>query len=89
MAGINIVDQLSRTPVGQTDPAGTINEVDETYTMPYGKHTTIRDAYTEVSFPLTKGNSTLTVTLRAYDDGVGVRYGLNHGASIKEEQTHG
>ena len=70
-----------------SDPAGTIEEKDETYTMPYGKHMTIRNHYTEVTFPLTKGSSTLTVTLRAYDDGIGVRYGLNHGASIKEEQT--
>ena len=69
------------------DPAGTVKEYDETYKMPYGKHMTIRNHYTEVTFPLTKGSSTLTVTLRAYDDGVGVRYGLNHGASIKEEQT--
>lgn len=72
---------------GQTDPAATIVEKDETYTMPYGKHTTIRDHYIEVSFPLTKGSSTLTVTMRVYDDGIGLRYGLNHGASIKEEQT--
>lgn len=72
---------------GQTDPTATIEDHDETYEMPYGKHTTIRDNYTEISFPLSKGNSTLTVTLRAYNDGIGLRYGLNHGASIKEEQT--
>ena len=72
---------------GQTDPAATIDEHDETYTMPYGKHRTLHDNYTEISFPLTKGSSTLTVILRAYDDGVGLRYSLNHGASIKEEQT--
>ncbi len=71
----------------QTDPAAAITEHDETYSMPYGKHTTIRDHYNEISFPLTKGNTTLTVTLRIYDDGIGLRYGLNHGASIKEEQT--
>ena len=71
----------------QTDPAGTVEQKDETYRMPFGKHTTIRNHYTEVTFPLVKGSSTLTVTLRAYDDGIGVRYALNHGASIKEEQT--
>lgn len=60
---------------------------DETYEMPYGKHTVIRDCYAETSFPLQKGSSTLTVTLRAYDDGLGLRYALNHGASIKEEAT--
>ena len=60
---------------------------DETYNMPCGKHVTIRDHYSEISFPLSKGNSILTVIMRVYDDGVGVRYALNHGASIKEETT--
>ncbi|MBR6107549.1 MAG: glycoside hydrolase family 97 catalytic domain-containing protein [Oscillospiraceae bacterium] len=60
---------------------------DETYSMPSGKHVTIRDHYSEISFPLVKGSSTLTVIMRVYDDGIGVRYSLNHGASIKEEAT--
>ena len=60
---------------------------DEYYDMPTGKHVHIRDNYHEISFPLRKGDSILTVTLRTYDDGVGVRYSLNHSASIKEETT--
>ena len=60
---------------------------DESYTMPYGKHREIRNRYTEMSFPLTKGNSVLTVTFRLYDDGVGFRYSLNKGATIKEEAS--
>lgn len=71
----------------QTEPVGTITEHDETYRMPTGKHTVIRDNYQEVSFPLVKGDSVLTVYLRTYDDGVGVRYALNHGATMKREAT--
>ncbi len=71
----------------QTDPDGTITEHDETYKMPNGKHVVIRDHYNEVVFPLVKGDSILTVYLRTYDDGVGVRYALNHGASIRREAT--
>ncbi|MCQ2490210.1 MAG: glycoside hydrolase family 97 catalytic domain-containing protein [Ruminococcus sp.] len=71
----------------KTAPAATITPHDETYTMPYGKHTTIRDCYNEISFPLVKGNSILTVYIRTYDDGIGLRYALNKGATIKEEST--
>ena len=68
-------------------PAASRTEHDETYSMPSGKHVTIRDNYSEISFPLVKGSSILTVIMRVYDDGIGVRYALNHGASIKEETT--
>lgn len=68
-------------------PEATRETHDEYYDMPTGKHVHIHDNYNEISFPLTKGDSILTVTLRTYDDGVGVRYNLNHGASIKEEVT--
>lgn len=68
-------------------PSATTTQEDETYTMPYGKHREIRNRYTETSFPLTKGNSVLTVTFRLYDDGVGFRYSLNKGATIKEEAS--
>lgn len=71
----------------QTAPTPTITDHDETYHMPFGKHTTIRDNYQEISFPLAKGDSILTVYLRIYNDGVGVRYALNHGASIRREAT--
>ena len=71
----------------QTAPAAVSVEHDETYNMPYGKHTKIRDNYKEISFPLKKGNSTLTVYFRVYDDGMGFRYALDHGATIKEETS--
>ena len=45
--------------------------------MPYGKHRSIRNRYTETSFPLQKGDTILTVTFRLYDDGVGFRYSVN------------
>ncbi|MDD7556194.1 glycoside hydrolase family 97 catalytic domain-containing protein [Ruminococcus sp.] len=60
---------------------------DEFYTMPYGKHSAFRDYCRELSFPLRKGNSVLTVTMRVYNDGIGLRYSLNHSATIKEEAT--
>ncbi|MBR1823168.1 MAG: glycoside hydrolase family 97 catalytic domain-containing protein [Ruminococcus sp.] len=71
----------------QTAPTASVVENDEIYSMPYGKHTTIRNHYKELTFPLKKGNSTLTVYVRVYDDGMAFRYGLDHGASIKEEQS--
>lgn len=71
----------------QTAPAATTVEHDETYDMPYGKHSRIRDNYKEISFPLKKGSSTLTVCFRVYDDGMGFRYSLDHGASVKEETS--
>ena len=70
-----------------TAPSASFIEHDETYKMSYGKHTTIRDNYNELSFPLKKGSSTLTVYFRAYNDGMGFRYALDHGASIKEETS--
>ncbi|MBR4627313.1 MAG: glycoside hydrolase family 97 catalytic domain-containing protein [Ruminococcus sp.] len=71
----------------QTPPEAQITEHDETYQMPFGKHTRIRDNYKEIAIPLKKGSSTLTVYLRIYDDGVGFRYSLDHGATIKEETS--
>ncbi|MBE6864481.1 MAG: hypothetical protein E7495_08005 [Ruminococcus flavefaciens] len=60
---------------------------DETYTMPYGKHSRFRDCCNEITFPLQKGDSILSVTMRVYNDGVGLRYTLDHGATIKNEAT--
>ncbi len=71
----------------QTAPAAVTVEHDESYSMPYGKHSTIRDNYKEISFPLKKESSTLTVYFRVYDDGMGFRYALDHGATIKEETS--
>ena len=71
----------------QTAPTATRTYVDQTYTMPNGKHCEIRDNYHEMSFPLIKGDSVLTVFVRVYDDGMGFRYALNHGADIKSEQS--
>ena len=61
--------------------------IDESYTMPFGKHSHFRNYCNEVSFPLRKGDSILTVTMRVYNDGIGLRYSLNHGATIKDEAT--
>ncbi len=58
---------------------------DETYTMPHGKHSRIRNHYNELTVPLVKGNSILTVIIRMYDDGMGFRYALNHAAEVTAE----
>ncbi|MBQ4465377.1 MAG: glycoside hydrolase family 97 catalytic domain-containing protein, partial [Oscillospiraceae bacterium] len=68
-------------------PSAAFTEGDETYSMPYGKHRNIRNHYREMSFPLQKGDTILTVTFRMYDDGVAFRYSLNKGASIKQESS--
>ena len=68
-------------------PSAVRTSHDETYTMPYGKHRSLRDCYNEMSFPLSKGGTVLTVTFRLYDDGVGFRYSVNKGAAIKEEAS--
>ncbi|MBQ5335898.1 MAG: glycoside hydrolase family 97 catalytic domain-containing protein, partial [Oscillospiraceae bacterium] len=60
---------------------------DETYSMPYGKHSEMRNHYNEITIPLKKGDSVLTVIFRVYDDGIGFRYALNHGATIKDETS--
>ncbi len=85
--GLVTTDEDLSSGFSQTAPSATVVEHDETYKMPYGKHTTIRDNCNELSFPLTKGNSTLTVYFRVYDDGMGFRYSLDHGATIKEETS--
>lgn len=71
----------------QTPPSAVVVEHNEDYSMPFGKHRKISDHYKEISFPLKKGSSTLTVYFRVYDDGMGFRYALDHGATIKEETS--
>ena len=83
---VTTTEDLS-TGFQQTPPSAAIVEHDENYSMPFGKHKNIADHYKEISFPLKKGNSTLTVFFRVYDDGMGFRYALDHGASIKEETS--
>jgi len=66
-------------------PTPTRTDHDESYTMPFGKHRQLRDHYNEMSFPLKKGNTVMTVIFRVYDDGMAFRYALDKGASIKNE----
>lgn len=60
---------------------------DESYDMPFGKHSTYHDNYIETALPLIKGDTVMTVIIRNYNDGIGLRYSIDHGATIKEEQT--
>ena len=83
---ITTTENLS-TGFSRQAPAAVTNVIDESYTMPYGKHSSYHNYCNELSFPLSKGDSVLTVTMRVYDDGIGYRYNLNHGASIKEEAS--
>ena len=68
-------------------PSVSVISHDETYTQPCGKHTVIRDHYNEYSFPLQKGDTVMTVTFRMYDDGIGFRYSISRGETIKSEQS--
>lgn len=68
-------------------PSATTSSCDESYEMNYGKYSEIRNHYNEISFPLTKGSSVLTVTIRMYDDGMGYRYSLNKGATVTGEAS--
>ncbi len=64
-----------------------INITDE-YILYNGKHDgNIIDTCTEYSFLLEKDSKQLTVTLRAYDDGVAYQYSMNEGASIIGEAS--
>ncbi len=71
----------------KTAPSPTRISHKEDYTMPFGKHSKMHDNYNEVSFPLKKDKTIMTVVLRAYDDGIGVRCALNKGVTLKEEST--
>ncbi|WP_028519536.1 glycoside hydrolase family 97 catalytic domain-containing protein [Ruminococcus flavefaciens] len=62
-------------------------EVDDRYSMPYGKHRQLRDRCTELTFPMKKGSDKLDVIFRIYDDGIGFRYAYGGGATIKEEAS--
>ena len=81
----NNADLSSGFPEDVSEAA--VTEHDEEYDMPFGKHVHIRNHYYELEMPLSKGNDILTVYARAYDDGIGIRYTLNHGATVNSEQT--
>ena len=67
-----------------TEPA----KVTDEYVLYNGKHDgNITDTCTEYSFVLEKGGKQLTVTMRAYDDGVAYQYSMNEGASIIAEAS--
>lgn len=84
---LGIVTTTEDLSSGLSLQSSSTTEVDETYSMLYGKHSTIRNHYNEITMPMKKGDSVLTVIFRVYDDGIGFRYALNHGASIKEESS--
>ncbi len=60
---------------------------DETYTIPVGKTSTVRDHYNSAraDFQDAQGRK-LTVEVRAYDDGVAFRYVLPEQSAIEERQ---
>ena len=85
--GLVTTNENLSTGFSKTAPAPTRISHNETYKMPYGKHSTLHDNYNEMSFPLLKDKTLMTVVIRMYDDGIGVRYAVNKGVSIKEEAT--
>ena len=52
---------------------------DETYTT-RGMHTEARNHYNQSAFPVTSGGKTMTLNVRAYDDGVAIQYDLPDGS---------
>lgn len=85
--GLVTTDQDLSNGFSTEAPTPVRDEHDENYSMPFGKHTKIRDHYNEMSFPLQKGSTTMTVTFRVYDDGMAFRYALNKGCSIESETS--
>ena len=63
------------------------SDLSETYSMPFGKHSTIENTYNEITIPFSKGNTQMDIIFRVYDDGMAFRYSLNHGAVIKSEAS--
>ena len=66
---------------------------DEVWTPVWGKSSSIRDNYNEVRWVLVESGRkkrTLSITIRAYDDGVAIKYGLAGRKSIKvqDDNTH-
>lgn len=73
---------------GAAYTAGKVTEVTDTYTLLNGKHDgEISDTCNEYSFRLTKDGKELTVTIRAYDDGVAYQYSMSEGASVTKEAS--
>ncbi len=84
---LGLITSTENLSEGFTTDAASVTKVsfDENYTMPFGKHSQLRNNYNELSFPLIKGDSVLTVIVRMYDDGMAFRYSLNHGAEVTAE----
>ena len=84
--GLRLRDQgylgadVTRVSASQSDS-------DTVWTNVLGKHSEVRDAYRELRLTVTerdKAERTLDVTFRAYNDGVGFRYGLAKSAANKD-----
>lgn len=56
----------------------TTSSLDETYTLPVGKRSSLRNHYNEATITISDnlGNHTMGILLRAYDDGFAYRYTL-------------
>ena len=64
----------------------TFTSTDETYTLPFGKCTDVRDRYNEVRISLSapKNDCILDLVFRAYDDGIAFRYHFPEQEGMKE-----
>ena len=59
--------------------------VDQTYTIPVGKTSSVRDHYNAVSVQFADPSGrTLTIEMRAYDDGVAFRYAVPDQPTLKQ-----
>jgi alpha-glucosidase len=58
-------------------------EIDETYRLPTGKRSTYVNRARELELTLHRGDSDVTVTARAYDDGIAFRYGVPGSGNVE------
>ncbi|MCD8120466.1 MAG: glycoside hydrolase family 97 catalytic domain-containing protein [Lachnospiraceae bacterium] len=75
-AQLGLVTEAEDLSTGLTlaDDSYSIDEVNDTYSLVGGGISEASDTGTEVTFDLTKGTQTMTITLRVYEDAVAYRY---------------
>jgi alpha-glucosidase len=79
------LDIQGQAPLGPNMTLGdsTAGEISETYSVPAGKASSIRNECNTLSVPARDGNRTLTIEARAYNDGVAFRYQLGGSGEVK------
>jgi alpha-glucosidase len=82
--GLEIAGQPALGP-GMSSTAAQTGSVDESYTIPVGKTSTVRDHYNSVRVDFEDmGGRKLSIEVRVFDDGVGFRYLVPDQPSLKQ-----